>query len=123
MNIVVIISIFLYLLTCSAKASFLATPPQTALVVAFEDTYDMSLLANTLSDQGIDATLIIPSTASDVYENLVDVEVLKITIYDEEFMKPEAKALKACEQLLTDKKILKKIQELQPTFTIFPAIR
>lgn len=116
-------SFIFYLCICSARASFLATPPQTALVVAFEDTYDMSLLANTLSDQGIDATLIIPLTASDVYENLVDVQVLKINIFEEEFMKPETKALKACEQLFTDKKILKKIQELQPTFTIFPAIR
>lgn len=108
------------LFICSAGASFLATPPQSALVVAFEDTYDLSLLANTLSDQGIDTTLIVPSTGN-IDENLVEVEVLKI-FYEEEF-KPEANALKACEQLLSDKKILKRVRELQPTFTIFPSIR
>lgn len=115
-------SFILNLFICSARASSLTTPPQSALIVAFENTYDLSLLANTLSDQGIDATLIIPSTESDIYENLVEVEVLKI-LEQGESLKPEIKALRLCEQLLTDKKILKKVQELQPTFTIFPAIR
>lgn len=108
------------LFICSTGASFLATPPQNALVVAFEETYDLSLLANTLSDQGIDTTLIVPSTAN-IYEYMVEVEVIKIS--NDDILKPDAKALKLCEQLLSDKKILKRVRELQPTFTIFPSIR
>ena len=124
MNLIINLSSFtFYLFIYSVKSSFLTTPPQSALVVAFEDTYDLSLLANTLTDQGIDSTLIIPSTTNDIYEYLVEVEVLRVKVFEDESLNPESKALTACEKLLSDKTILKRIQELQPTFTIFPAVR
>ncbi|XP_031828069.1 uncharacterized protein LOC116425035 [Nomia melanderi] len=108
----------------AVRGSSLVAPPQSAVVVAFEDVYDLSLLANTLSDQGIDATLIIPGYAEhDVYETLIDVEVLTVTVETEEYAYPESKAIQACEAFLKDEQIAKKISEIQPTFTIFPAFR
>lgn len=105
-------------------SSTLTAPPQSAAIVAFEDIYDLSLLANSLSDQGIDATLIIPASGEDeLYETLIDVEVLTVKVEGEENSSPEKKAIRACEALLKDEQIAKKIQEIQPTFTVFPAIR
>lgn len=113
----------LYLVN-NAGTSTLTAPPQSAVVVAFEDVYDLSLLANTLSDQGIDATLIIPdSYENELYETLIDVEVLTVKLKTEESTSAEKRAVQACEALLKDEGIAKKIQEIQPTFTIFPALR
>lgn len=103
----------------------LAAPPLSALVIAFESVYDLSLLANTLSDQGIDASLIVPTyAADDIYNNLVDVEVLQLNVnIDKSVDKSNIRALEACDSLFRDEKILKKIREFQPTFTIFPILR
>lgn len=108
-----------------ASSSTLTAPPLSALIVAFESVYDLSLLANTLSDQGIYATLIIPSyAANDLYNNLIDVEVLQLNVdIDKSSVSADTCALEACNSLFRDEKILKKIQEFQPTFTIFPALR
>ncbi|XP_011642023.1 UDP-glucuronosyltransferase 1-7C-like [Pogonomyrmex barbatus] len=107
-----------------ASSSILTTPPLSALIVAFENIYDLSLLANTLSDQGIDTTLIIPTYAvNDVYNKLIDVEVLQLDVSVDKSMHIEKLALEACDILFRDEEILKKIQEFQPTFTIFPALR
>ncbi|XP_011303100.1 UDP-glucuronosyltransferase 1-8 [Fopius arisanus] len=106
-----------------SSASTLSAPPQSALVVAFENAYELSLLANTLTDQGIDATMIVASDAGDMYENLVEVEVIKLNVTSRDHDNLEKRALNACEALLGDQKILKRIGEIQPTFTIFPAIR
>lgn len=107
------------------QSSTLTTPPQSAVVVAFEDIYDLSLLANTLSDQGIDTTLIIPaSNENEVYETLIDVEVLTVKVeIKESTIYSEKKTIQICEALLKDEQIAKKIQEIQPTFTVFPALR
>lgn len=108
-----------------ASGSILTAPPVSALIVTFDNVYDTSLLANTLSDQGIDTTLIIPAhTANEIYNNLIDVEVLQLNVntgvpaYNK-----EAYALNACDSLLGDQQVLRRVQELQPTFTIFPALR
>nr|XP_003706617.1 PREDICTED: uncharacterized protein LOC100878353 [Megachile rotundata] len=107
-----------------ADTSTLTAPPQSALVVAFEDIYDLSLLANTLSDQGIDATLIIPAShENELYETLIDVEVLRLNIEADESITSDKRAVRACEALLKDEGIAGKIKEIQPTFTIFPALR
>lgn len=97
-------------------------PPKTALVIGFEDTYDISLLANSLTDNGISSTLIIPND-SDIYEYLVEVDVIKLNFTIDKTSTIEAKALKACESLISDEKILKLIGEIQPTFVIFSALR
>ncbi|KAL0122556.1 hypothetical protein PUN28_007334 [Cardiocondyla obscurior] len=82
----------------------------------------MSLLANTLSDQGIDTTLIIPTfAAGDIYNKLIDVEVLQVNIDNQAH--GDKFALHACETFLRDSEILKKVWEFKPTFTIFPALR
>lgn len=105
-----------------ASSSTLTAPPLSALVIAFESIYDLSLLANTLSDQGIDATLIIPTYAvNELYNKLIDVEVLQLDV-DKSVYTIEH-ALETCENLFKDEEILKKVQEFQPTFTIFPALR
>ncbi|XP_070172414.1 2-hydroxyacylsphingosine 1-beta-galactosyltransferase isoform X1 [Polyergus mexicanus] len=107
-----------------ACSSTLTAPPLSALIVAFESVYDLSLLANTLSDQGIYATLIIPSyAANDLYNNIVDVEVLQLNVDIDKSVSVDTRALEACNSLFRDEEILKKIQEFQPTFTIFPALR
>lgn len=99
-------------------------PPLSALIVAFENIYDLSLLANTLSDEGIDTSLIIPNyAAQDIYNNLIDVEVLQLNVNTGSSIYPEKRALQACDSLLKDEKILKKVQEIQPTITIFPTLR
>lgn len=109
-------------LVCFASSSTLTAPPLSALIVAFESVYDLSLLANTLSDQGIDATLIIPTYASnDLYNKLIDVEVLQLDV--DKSVYADKRALETCENLFRDEKILKKVQEFQPTFIIFPALR
>ncbi|XP_072767075.1 uncharacterized protein [Anoplolepis gracilipes] len=107
-----------------ASSSILIAPPLSALIVAFESVYDLSLLANTLSDQGIDTTLIIPSyAANDLYNNLIDVEVLQLNVNIDESVSVDTRALETCSNFFRDENILKKIQEFQPTFTIFPAFR
>lgn len=104
------------------SCSTLTAPPLSALVVAFESVYDLSLLANTLSDQGIDAKLIIPTyAASDLYNKLIDVEVLQLNV--DKSVHDDKHALEMCENLFRDEKIQKEVQEFQPTFTIFPALR
>lgn len=110
-----------------ASSSTLTAPPLSALVVAFESVYDLSLLANTLSDQGIDTTLIIPSyAADDLYNKLIDVEVLQLDV-DKSILTNkhtlEKRALETCENLFRNVEIQKKVRELDPTFTIFPALR
>lgn len=123
MSIIIILCVNFYLMNI-VQSSTLTTPPQSAVVVAFEDIYDLSLLANTLSDQGIDTTLIIPaSNENEVYETLIDVEVLMVKVEIKESMYSEEKTIQICEALLKDEQIAKKIQEIQPTFTVFPAIR
>lgn len=123
MSIIIILCVNFYLMNI-VQSSTLTTPPQSAVVVAFEDIYDLSLLANTLSDQGIDTTLIIPaSNENEVYETLIDVEVLMVKVEIKESMYSEKKTIQICEALLKDEQIAKKIQEIQPTFTVFPAIR
>ncbi|KAK2583946.1 hypothetical protein KPH14_001205 [Odynerus spinipes] len=104
--------------------STLTGPPLSAVVAGFDGVYDLSLFANTLSDQGIDVTLIVPETiAHDLYENLIDVEVYKLNVSFGKSDYPEDQALKFCERLLDDKELSQKIQEIQPTFTLFPALR
>ncbi|XP_017885861.1 UDP-glucuronosyltransferase 2B17-like [Ceratina calcarata] len=123
MSLIIKLFVCLYLSNI-ADSSILTAPPQSAVIVAFEDIYDLSLLANTLSDQGIDATLIIPvSREGELYESLIDVEVLRVVVEDETLARPEKKAIQACEALLKDENIAKKLQEIQPTFTVFPALR
>lgn len=116
----VIITLYLCMhLVNIIHGSTLVAPPLSAVVVAFEDIYDLSLLANSLSDQGIDATLIIPaSSKGELYETLIDVEVLTVNVEAEEFA-----TIQACEALLKDEEIARKIQEIQPIFVIFPAFR
>lgn len=121
MSIIIILCVYFYLMNI-VQSSTLTTPPQSAVVVAFEDIYDLSLLANTLSDQGIDTTLIIPaSNENEVYETLIDVEVLTVEIKESTYS--EKKTIQICEALLKDDQIAKKIQEIQPTFIVFPALR
>lgn len=123
MSIIIILCVNFYLMNI-VQSSTLTTPPQSAVVVAFEDIYDLSLLANTLSDQGIDTTLIIPaSNENEVYETLIDVEVLTVKVEIKESTYSEKKTIQICEALLKDEQIAKKIQEIQPTFTVFPALR
>lgn len=124
MLIIIILCVNFYLMNI-VQSSTLTTPPQSAVVVAFEDIYDLSLLANTLSDQGIDTTLIIPaSNENEVYETLIDVEVLTVKVeIKESTIYSEKKTIQICEALLKDEQIAKKIQEIQPTFTVFPALR
>ena len=117
----VIITLYLCMhLANIIHGSTLVAPPLSAVVVAFEDIYDLSLLANSLSDQGIDATLIIPAPSKgELYETLIDVEVLTVNVEAEEF----AITIQACEGLLKDEEVARKIQEIQPIFVIFPAFR
>lgn len=123
MSLVISICVCLYL-TKIVHSSTLSAPPQSAVVIAFEDIYDLSLLANTLSDQGIDATLIIPAFSKDeVYETLIDVDVLTIEVNVEESAYPEKTAIQICEAFLKDEQIAKSIQKIQPTFSVFPAVR
>lgn len=111
-------------LSSFTNSSILTSPPKSALIIAFENVYDLSLLANTLSDEGIDSTLIIPSYASDeLYNYLVDVEVLHLDVNADKSTNVNTRALEACSSFLKDHEILKKIGEFQPTFTIFSALR
>ena len=119
MSVIIVLYLCMHLVNI-IHGSTLVAPPQSAVVVAFEDIYDSSLLANSLSDQGIDATLIIPAPSKgELYETLIDVEVLTVNIEAEEYVT----TIQACEALLKDEEIARKIQEIQPTFVIFPAFR
>ncbi|XP_011063614.1 PREDICTED: UDP-glucuronosyltransferase 1-2-like [Acromyrmex echinatior] len=107
-----------------ASSSTLTAPPLSALVVAFESVYDLSLLANTLSDQGIDTTLIIPTyTANNIYNKLIDVEVLQLDVNIDKSVSADKRALETCNIFFKDEEILNKVQKFQPTFIIFPALR
>nr|UEN71110.1 UDP-glucosyltransferase 338F1 [Meteorus pulchricornis] len=110
-------------LLCVVSASIHIAPQETALVIGFEKLYDISLLANTLSDQGIDSVLIIPTSSENIYDHLIEVEVIKLNVTSSKDAKKEEKALDACEALITNKDILNKVKVIQPTFTIFPALR
>lgn len=121
MFIILIINLSLTFIGLSS-ASSMFIPPKTALVIGFEETYDISLLANSLTDNGISSTLIIPNDY-DIYEHLVEVDVIKLNFTIDKTSTIEDKALKACESLISDEKILKTIGEIQPTFVIFSALR
>jgi len=119
-----LIGLYICYLLQFASSSTLTAPPLSALVVAFESVYDLSLLANTFSDQGIYTTLIIPTyAANDLYNKLIDVEVLQLDVSVDESLPADKRALEACGILFRDEKILKEIQEFQPTFIVFPALR
>ncbi|KOC63182.1 UDP-glucuronosyltransferase 2C1 [Habropoda laboriosa] len=123
MSVIVGLCVYLYLMNV-VDSSTLTAPPLSAVVVAFEDIYDLSLLANTLSDQGIDVTLIIPAySEGELYETLIDVEVVTVKVQFEESAYPEKKAITACEALLKNEEIANNLQKIQPTFTVFPALR
>lgn len=115
--------IFLSTLINSVFASSLATPPQSAVVIAFEDVYDLSLLANTISDMGIETTLVIPFDENDYYEHLVSVELIKVNTSLKLSDNLHSRALKLCDSFISDSNISKYIQALQPTFIIFPGVR
>ena len=105
-----------------ASGSSLTQPPQSALVIAFEKSYEQSLLAYTLSDQGIDSTLVVSSLHHDkLYENLQGIEIIKLNVSAQSSVDTES--LSACQALLGDQKILKRVGEIQPTFVLFPALR
>lgn len=96
----------------------------SALIIAFDNVYDLSLLANTLSDEGIDTTLIVPAyAADDVYNNLIDVEVLQLNVDNDKSVYANTRALKTCDGFFRDEKVLGKIRKFQPTFIVFPALR
>lgn len=105
--------------------SSLTAPPLSVLVIGFEGGYDLSLLANTLSDQGIDVTLVLPENiADDLYENLIDVEVYRLKESRERrTVHPEDEALKFCDSLFDDQELSQKVQEFRATITLFPALR
>lgn len=124
MFILMYIYTYLSMLVNFIHGSSLTAPPLSVLMVGFEDAYDLSLLANTLSDQGIDVTLIVPEQiANDLYENLIDVEVYQLKASLEKLVYPEDHALKFCESLLKDQELSRKVQELQATITLVPALR
>ncbi|EZA46922.1 hypothetical protein DMN91_004846 [Ooceraea biroi] len=107
-----------------ASSSIMTAPPLSALIVAFDSVYDLSLLANTLSDEGVDATLIVPNyAAGDLYNNLIDVEVLQLDVNIDKSMHADTRALEMCDSFFRDEQVLSKIREFQPTFVIFPALR
>jgi hypothetical protein len=110
-------------LISTTAASSLASPPKSAVIIAFEDTYDLSLLANTISDLGIETTLVIPFDENNYYEHLISVEVMKINASLKSSDTNNAKALKLCESFMYDSNIINHIKLLQPTFIIFPAVR
>jgi len=102
----------------------MSSPPLSALIIAFDGVYDLSLLANTLSDEGFYTMLIVPDyAAGDLYNNFIDVEVLQVSVNIDQSARPETRALETCDSFLRDEKILKQIREFQPTVVIFPALR
>ncbi|XP_015598027.1 UDP-glucuronosyltransferase 2B1 [Cephus cinctus] len=122
-----IVGLLVYIFTflCLADASSLASPPKSALVIAFDNVNELSLLANTLSDQGIDTTLVVNSL-EEVYDNLVDVEVYplnKSSLDQNGHQSADRVALQICQTFLTDEKLANKVREILPTFVVFPAWR
>ncbi|XP_046821607.1 UDP-glucuronosyltransferase 2B14-like [Vespa crabro] len=123
--------ILTYIWICSSiffvdfiHGSTLTAPPLSVLVIGFENGYDLSLIANTLSDQGIDVTLVIPENiADDLHENLIDVEVYHLKDPHEKSIYPEDNALKFCESLFNDQELSQKVQEFRATITLFPPLR
>jgi hypothetical protein len=102
----------------------MSSPPLSALIVAFDGVYDLSLLANTLSDEGFYTMLIVPDyAADDLYNNFIDVEVLQLSVNIDKSARSETRALETCDSFFTDQKVLKQIREFQPTVVIFPALR
>lgn len=122
MNFVIYLCVFVASLN-SGSASSLVTPEKSAIVVAFENEYDLSTLANTLSDEGINTVLIIPSSSNNLDDTLVDVEIVRLKVNDEKFKSDESRALEACESLLTDQAVHKLVEEFSPTYVIAPALR
>lgn len=109
------------LLIYSTKASTLASPSKSAVIFAFEDIYDLSLLANTLSDQGVKTTFVIPHDSPDYYEHMKEVDIIPVNSTFKDIESKEDRALKLCESILSSTELRKKLDK--PTFTIFPAIR
>lgn len=108
----------------SSAASSLSAPPLSVVVVAFEDAYDLSLLANTISDLGIETTFIVPSNESDYYyEHMVDVDVIKLNASLEAGDGRDVKAAKLCKSLVADETLLRHFRGMLPTFVIFPGVR
>lgn len=111
------------LLFHSILASTLVVPPKSVMVVAFEDVYEMSLLANTMSDLMMETTLVISSQANnELFEKLVDVEVIKVNTSNEK-INNEISAMKLCENFLTDTNVSWYVDNVKPTFIVFPAVR
>lgn len=111
------------LLVDFVHGSTLTAPPLSVLVIGFDGAYDLSLLANTLSDQGIDVTLVVPENITDnLYENLLDVEVYRLKGSHEKSIYSENNALKFCENLFNDQELSKKVQEFRAAVTLFPAL-
>lgn len=121
----VLLGVFVALcLTRITYCSLIATIPQPTVVVAFEDAYDASLLASTLSDEANDVIFItLQSDTNELYENLFGVEVIPLRVNIDNENNAEKAAVAICEAFLKDATIERRIQELQPTFAIFPALR
>ncbi|XP_058788616.1 UDP-glucuronosyltransferase 1A8-like [Phymastichus coffea] len=113
------------LLMHCAAASSLAAPPDSAVVIAFEDVYDLSLLAYTISDLGVQTTFVVPSDENNFYERLNETEeVIKV---DASHVKStdtkDVRALKLCESFISHRETQKQIHRFEPTFVIFPGVR
>lgn len=117
---VIILGIFCIYQT---EASSLVISPQSAVILAFEDAYDLSLLANTISDLAIDTTFIISGDETDYYENMVSVELIKLNVSFQGNENKDVVALRLCENLISNAIVSDYIKNTQPTFAIFPAVR
>ncbi|XP_011498285.1 PREDICTED: UDP-glucuronosyltransferase 1-9-like [Ceratosolen solmsi marchali] len=117
------VCLILSLIFLSTDASSLVSPPKSAVVIAFEDAYDLSLLANTISDLGTETTLVIPFEENNYYEHLISVEVIKINASLQSSDTNDAKALRLCESFISDSNVSNHVKLIQPTFIIFPAVR
>lgn len=113
------------LLINRATASSLATPSDSAVVIAFEDVYDLSLLAYTISDLGVQTTFVLPSDENNFYERLNETE--EVIRVDASHVKPtdtkDVRALKLCDSFLSNRETQRLIQRMEPTFVIFPGVR
>ncbi|XP_014208984.1 UDP-glucuronosyltransferase 1-8-like [Copidosoma floridanum] len=109
----------------NSVASSLLTPPQLALIVAFEDVYDLSLLANTISGLGIETTLVVSSSGASYerYENLNGVELISINNTSLGAGDDDDRAVKLCDSFISDINVMQYAQKMQPTFVIFPGVR
>ncbi|KAL7295191.1 hypothetical protein TKK_0011497 [Trichogramma kaykai] len=118
---------FFHLVSCalfvhSAVASSMIVPPHSAVVFAFEDVYDLSLLAHTLSDQsGVETTLVIAHDEHDFYEHMIDVDIIRINATFKDNNSKEERALKLCDAVVSDNKLKRRLDN--PTFVVFPGMR